>query len=239
LLTYLLIDFFSFIFPFLFSFETKMVNFRKYWKPLVFALLIQYVFMISWDHLFTVMNVWSFSKDYTIGFDVWEMPIEEHIFFLAIPYSCFFIYEILNKYVKDYLKSFSLVISLLLVAVFVLIIWNYYDKLYTATASLLSLYLLLNHILVFRSHKRYLGRFYMAYLVVLIPFFIVNGLLTSLPVVMYNATSNIGIRIWTIPIEDFIYNFFMLLLIATVYESLKKKFGLSQYPKDLKKEEVV
>jgi lycopene cyclase domain-containing protein len=79
----------------------------------------------------------------------------------------------------------------------------------------------------------------MAYLVVLIPFFIVNGLLTSLPVVMYNATSNIGIRIWTIPIEDFIYNFFMLLLIATVYESLKKKFGLSQYPKDLKKEEVV
>lgn len=227
--TYLLIDLFSFLFPFLFSFERKLLNFRKFWFALWVALIVQYIFMISWDHLFTVMNVWSFSDKYTLGIKLWSMPVEEHLFFLFIPYSCFFIYEILNKYTKDYLRGISLGLSVLLLILFALVMLKFYDKLYTATTALLCFYLLFNHLLVFRSHRRYLGRFYAAYLVVLIPFFIVNGLLTSLPVVMYNPDSNIGIRIGTIPIEDLMYNFFMLLLIATVYEYLKKRRRLSEY----------
>lgn len=165
------------------------------------------------------------------------MPLEEHLFFLFIPYSCFFIYEILNKFTRDFMRGLSLLLSIVLMIVFALIILNFFDKLYTATTALLCFYLLFNHILVFRSHRRYLGRFYAAYLVVLIPFFIVNGLLTSLPVVMYNPDSNIGIRIGTIPVEDLMYNFFMLLLIATVYEYLKKRRRQSEYAEESDAEE--
>ncbi|GIR49788.1 MAG: hypothetical protein CM15mP58_18850 [Burkholderiaceae bacterium] len=47
------------------------------------------------------------------------------------------------------------------------------------------------------------------FLVMLIPFFIVNGVLTGSwivdQVVWYNDTENLGLRISTIPIEDGIY----------------------------------
>ncbi|MBI3234534.1 MAG: lycopene cyclase domain-containing protein, partial [Bacteroidetes bacterium] len=220
--TYILLIFFSFIFPFLFSFEKKMLHFKQFWTPLFIAIFASYLFMMPWDHLFTVINVWSFNSAYTLGIQIWELPIEEHLFFIVIPYCCVFIYEILNKYSKDYLKNISIYISIFLVLLFSAVVYFNYDKLYTATASLLSLYLLLNHLFVFRSHHRYLSRFYLAYIVIIIPFSIVNGILTSLPVVIYHPANNTNIRLYTIPIEDLIYNFFMLLLVVTIYEYVKK-----------------
>ena len=44
-----------------------------------------------------------------------------------------------------------------------------------------------------------------------IPFLIVNGLLTSIPVVLYNDAENLGIRIYTIPVEDVFYGYALLL----------------------------
>ncbi|TAE52960.1 MAG: lycopene cyclase domain-containing protein, partial [Bacteroidetes bacterium] len=67
------------------------------------------------------------------------------------------------------------------------------------------------------------GRFFLAWMVCLIPFFIVNGVLTSLPVVWYNNAQNLGIRLGTIPIEDSMYLMLMLSLIMLVYEPLKKR----------------
>jgi hypothetical protein len=58
----------------------------------------------------------------------------------------------------------------------------------------------------------------------LIPFFIVNGILTSLPVIWYNNQATLGIRIGTIPVEDFIYNGGLLLLAIMGYEWSNRKF---------------
>jgi lycopene cyclase domain-containing protein len=69
----------------------------------------------------------------------------------------------------------------------------------------------------------WLGRFYFGYIYSLIPFFIVNGILTNLPVVTYNNAENLGIRITNIPIEDTIYCLLLLLMNVTVYEWLKAR----------------
>ena len=62
----------------------------------------------------------------------------------------------------------------------------------------------------------------LAYLVTLIPFLLVNGILTGSfigsPVVNYNDAEIIGFRILTIPIEDFVYNLLMFLLVIYIYE---------------------
>ena len=68
-----------------------------------------------------------------------------------------------------------------------------------------------------------MGKFYRAYLVSLIPFFIVNGILTSLPVVMYNDSENLGIRIFTIPIEDTMYSLLLLLMNIVLFEYFKNE----------------
>ena len=80
--------------------------------------------------------------------------------------------------------------------------------------------MLLIHYLLFG--KKYLDFFYFMWAVHLIPLFIVNGLLTSIPVVSYDDGENLGIRIWRIPVEDAFYSMFLLLINLTVYEGLSK-----------------
>jgi lycopene cyclase domain-containing protein len=63
-----------------------------------------------------------------------------------------------------------------------------------------------------------LDRFIQMYVISLIPMFIVNGLLTALPVVIYDNTQNLGIRVGTIPIEDFLYSAILLLMNVAIYE---------------------
>ena len=65
--------------------------------------------------------------------------------------------------------------------------------------------------------------FYKTFLIILIPFCIVNGLLTGSSiedqVVWYNNDYNLGIRLGTIPIEDVFYAMDMLLLVSLFYQS--------------------
>jgi lycopene cyclase domain-containing protein len=72
-----------------------------------------------------------------------------------------------------------------------------------------------------------MGYFWLAYFVHLIPFLIINGVLTGIatdkPVVWYNDNENIGVRIFTIPVEDTIYALTCLLLPITVMEMLVGK----------------
>jgi lycopene cyclase domain-containing protein len=64
--------------------------------------------------------------------------------------------------------------------------------------------------------------FLYSFLIALIPFLIVNGLLTSLPVVLYNNTENLGIRIYSIPVEDVIYGYVLLLGTIVIMQQANK-----------------
>jgi lycopene cyclase domain-containing protein len=65
-------------------------------------------------------------------------------------------------------------------------------------------------------------------MIILIPFFIVNGILTGSfiegQVVWYNNAENLGIRIATIPIEDIGYAFNMLFMSILLIEMFKNKW---------------
>ncbi len=218
--TYLLINIFSILIPLLFSFE-KRLSFYKLWKALFPAILITGSFFIVWDHYMTLWNVWQFNPAYVLGINVWGLPIEEWLFFLTIPYSCLFIYESLNFLIKkDHLLRFSKNFSIVLIVILSITALLNTDKSYTwIKLSLAAL------MLVFVVLKKFpfMGKFYRAYLVSLIPFLIVNGILTSLPVVIYNDAENLGIRIFTIPVEDTMYSLLLLLMNVVLFEFFKKK----------------
>ncbi len=201
--TYLLLDFASVLFPFLLSFDKK-VAFYKTWKFLFPAILINALFFIVWDELFTQQGVWSFNPDYITGIYLGHLPIEEILFFVCVPYSCVFIYEVCKAYISTIIfESIAPKITIgLFVFCFVLSI-IYYDKTYTIVNALICCALLI--ITHFFFPKQLLGKFYLAYAISLIPFLICNGILTSLPVVLYNNAENMNIRIFTIPFEDSIY----------------------------------
>lgn len=67
----------------------------------------------------------------------------------------------------------------------------------------------------------------MMYAISLLPFFFINGALTGMfssqPVVCYNESHILGIRLVTIPLEDAFYSFSMLLTSVYIYEKLNKQ----------------
>ncbi len=217
--TYLLINIATVFFPLLFSFEKKM-RFMRQWKFLFPALIVTAVFFIGWDALFTYWRVWSFNDKYVMGFYLLNLPIEECLFFVTVPFACVFIYEVLRFYFKkDYFKSIALPIGWFVAFVLAGLAFTHTQYLYTSVSSLVACFFILWNQVFFR--KLWLGYFWVTYLVCLIPFFIVNGILTSLPVVVYTNGFNLGIRVFSIPVEDFIYQFDLMMLLISIYEWCK------------------
>nr|WP_255724783.1 MULTISPECIES: lycopene cyclase domain-containing protein [unclassified Tenacibaculum] len=121
-------------------------------------------------------------------------------------------------------KSATVIISFfLIVLVSLLLIFNF-GKWYTTVNFVLFL-LLLGYAL--KNHLNTLQEYYPSFLVILIPFLLVNGILTGSfieePVVWYNNAENLDFRIFTIPIEDAFYAFTMLFSVQLIFNFLKNR----------------
>lgn len=217
--TYLLLNIFTILIPFSLSFEAK-VSFYKKWRYYLPSLLITATFFLIWDYFKTKNGVWQFNDAYIIGIKFFGLPIEEYFFFITVPYACSFIYEVLAYYIK---KDFTPnAIKLLLIAIsFVFLIASFFVLPRAYTWSVVFGMYCIIPFLVYALSNLKLQYFLLMFLISLFPMAIVNGVLTALPVVIYNNAQNIGIRTFTIPIEDYLYSFIMLGLNISIYECFK------------------
>lgn len=221
---YLTINFFSFIFPFLLSFHKKSA-FYKSWKYLAWAIILPGILFVLWDEYFTQLKIWGFNPEYVTGIYIGNMPVEEILFFICIPYACVFSYFIILYLIpKDYFASCQRYISLAIIMLMSGIALFTLERLYTSVTFIaLAVYLAF---LEFILKAKFLGRFYFSYLFMLVPFFLVNGILTGSfiegEVVWYDNTHNLGIRLGTIPAEDVFYGMLLLMMNVSVFEWLRK-----------------
>ena len=223
--TYLALMLASLAYPLAQSFEWRVYMHRRFHNIWPAILITAAVFTI-WDVYFTKAGVWSFSAEHTLSPRFIEMPLEEWMFFLVVPYCCFFVYFVVNYFIpSDPLKPYGKLIAIVLGILMLVVGIAFFDRVYTSVATLGNGILLL--FLAFFRNAKYLGRFFMGYLFCCIPFIVVNGILTNIPVVMYNNEENTGIRIVieglaNIPVEDLAYNMLMLLMNVSIYEYLEK-----------------
>ncbi len=225
--TYLLINLLSISLPFILSFEPRFSFYKKF--PAVFSAIIPVLaFFIIWDVFFTRMGVWGFNPMHLSGIYFFVLPLEEWLFFVTIPFASLFTYEVVNyHFPQDYLKKAGKPMALILAAILIIAGLFSLEKWYTSVTFLLSgAWLLMN---VFAFKVKYLGQFFIAYGLILIPFFLVNGVLTGsmIPeeVVYYNDLENLGIRLFTIPIEDSIYGMLLILMNVNIFEWFLSKSG--------------
>ncbi len=175
---------------------------------------------------YTSMGMWGYNSRSLIGVKIGNLPVEEGLFFICIPYACIFSYHCLNTQLKrDFFAKIHGLISYMLMLFSGIMVLIYYHQVYTVFAFGSVLFLIFMLHFVFKV--KWLSRFYFAYLILQIPFLIVNGILTGTglkePIVWYNASHIIGWRILTIPFEDIFYGMSMLLMSIAIYEYLMIK----------------
>lgn len=222
---YLVVLLFAISYPLASSFESR-VSYVSNWYALFPAILITGVFFLVWDVWFTIIGVWEFNPRYVLGIYFLKLPIEEWLFFVIIPFACIFIYEVLIYFFpKDPLRRAGKPFVYVMVPFLIAMGMMHLDKWYTSVNFLIGAVALSIHFLIFNN--RYLGKFIFAYLVSLIPFILCNGVLTGglteEPVVIYNNAENLGIRIWTVPVEDTIYSMTLLLMNISFFELFRSR----------------
>lgn len=227
-LTYLLVDLACISIPLIASFYPKHA-FLKEWKYFFPANLLVALFFLIWDFYFTKAGIWGFNPDYLTGIYLANLPLEEVLFFICIPYACVFTYFALKYLViSNPLERYHQYISIFLVAALAVIGFVHLGKWYTALTFLLTAAYLFSLLL----RKVDLSYHYLAYFAILPFFFLSNGLLTGSaieePIVWYNNAENLGIRLKTIPIEDSMYGLLLIFLNIDLYHYFRSRASASK-----------
>ena len=211
--------------PIALSFD-KRVHFVSQWKWATLAAIIVAIPYLIWDEIFTQQLFWGFNENYLIGFNIGSLPIEEVSFFIVVPFACTFIYACVRHYFKDLnLSMFNAIFWVLFFAYAVLVGEAGLGGWYTTIAIGLGLTLII-FFFIRRKHHPFIP---LTFLFSMLPFFLVNGVLTGSwlkePIVWYNSAQFSQLRVFTIPLEDVVYGFGLIVLNILLFKFLEKKFG--------------
>ena len=222
---YLFINLSAVSIPLACSFEYRVKYFKKF-LSLAPGFLFTGTLFIIWDIFFTEWGIWGFNSSYLIGLNLLGLPFEEWLFFLCIPYSSLFIHFCKEKLTPKlkFSNSTTKYLSMVLIPFLALLSILNLENLYTFSAFTLTAILVT---LSFFRALELLSSFMVSFIFILIPFFIVNGVLTGSfivdEIVWYNNSHNLGLRIWTIPFEDIFYGFSLLFLPLYIAHELATK----------------
>jgi len=215
--SYLWLNILVIFIPFLGSFERR-VSYHQKWKHVFKAIFLTLIPFIIWDILFTRMGIWHFNPEYVGPFSLLGLPVSEWLFFITVPYSCLYIYEWVKYFRRDRAQIYGMpdriFLSILCGATLLVAIF-FYNKSYTLVVFGGLAYFL---IFLIVNKPFFIRNFWIAFIISMIPFFIVNGYLTAKPVVTYNSHEFIGLRLITIPMEDTFYSLLLLLMNTFFYE---------------------
>lgn len=238
---YLFIDLACIFFPLALSFDKK-VAFASKWKAYFKANLITAAVFVVWDIIFTHHGVWGFNDAYISGIHIFNLPLEELLFFICIPYACTFLYETFKSWLpKQPLQKSGRYIASGTLLLFTVLLGIYTTHLYTMSATLSAIIIL---VILLRKRATYVGYLLFSYFVALIPFTIANGLLTGLDfrqypiinttpeaisdqIVWYANSENLGVRFFSIPFDDFIYGFTLIAMNIVLFEYYRSKDKLA------------
>lgn len=212
--TYLLVNFLTVIICFIFSFDRR-IQFNRYFSAFLKGSALVAGPFIIWDIWFARTGVWWFNSKYTLGWQIADLPFEEWLFFICIPFSCVFTYFCLDKFFDlSWTNRSSRTIVWITVVVCLSVAILYSEKLYPLVTALITAGTVL--LLFYVAKADWVGRASLVFLVLMLGFFPVNGVLTGTglesPVVNYNPQEILNVRMLTIPVEDAVYGYTLFLL---------------------------
>lgn len=227
--TYLILNILIIFFPLKLSFDKKL-KFYSHFEDLSISILFGGFFMVLLDMFFVKKRILVFMPEYLIKTNLISLPIEEILFFITVPFACIFVYEYLKiKIKKDFLSQHVEKINLTLIFLLTALMSFSFYKTYTFTIAIFLDVLLYLYFIKKLSNK-YMGYFYLSYLVTLIPFLILNIILakgvwfiSGRPIIWYEYSKTWGLKLLSVPVENIMYFMFFSLLYISIYEFSKSK----------------
>ena len=86
--------------PLVMSFS-KDLNFYASWRRLVLAIALPMVPFVLWDMVATSRGHWSFNPRYTLGIELVNLPLEEVLFFVVVPFCALFTWESVKYFMRN------------------------------------------------------------------------------------------------------------------------------------------
>lgn len=89
----------AFIVPFMKSFSKKL-GYYKYPLRLVYAIGFPFMVFIAWDVFAASRGHWSFNENFITGIRIFNLPVEEILFFIIIPFCALFTWEVVKYFMR-------------------------------------------------------------------------------------------------------------------------------------------
>ncbi len=218
---YLLFNLFILAGPVVFSFDEK-VRFVSYWRQALISIILVAIPFILWDSL-VVHKHWWFNPQHTLSFRVLGLPLGEILFFISVPFACLFVWQILVTFhEKEMIRFKGIIYAIAFLLAVAAVYFLIHHKIYTGLVCGVLVFTVIIDTF-FRQYILFQRRSGWFLLLVTGFIFVFNGYLTARPLVLYGERFMSGLRIWTIPIEDFGYGYSLVLLSVILYEYIKER----------------
>ena len=192
----------------------------KYFIP---AIIFSGAVFLIWDNRFSQIGIWTYNPEFLSGKEILNLPWERWLYYLVISWVSLFVYEWVKiKFGSLKFDNVSLAISLVLFVLFGLLAYFSRQKLYSFfTFFLLAIYF---GYTIFRNRfKSHLTDFYISFIILLIPYFLLSVIFVKLPVISYNSEYTLQFDLLQLPVENLVGFFFLLFINTTITEYLTER----------------
>ena len=210
--------------PLLFG-SMRRFYFINRWPIAFVSIVIAAIPFIIWDILVTGRH-WMFNENFTLPWRFASLPLEEWLFFFTVPFACLFTWEMINRFLGDGKAGAGRVLRYLIPLLPAAGLFFFHlGKEYTGLVMFfLAMAFYLDKVL--ETDLVYKKNFYWYAMITGVFTLLFNGYLTARPVVLYGEPYQLGLRLVTVPLEDFGFGFSLLFICTIIYQAFKQKYQL-------------
>ena len=222
---YTRIDLLVLALPLALSFDRKVAFWRK-WPQVFVAIAGVVVVFGAWDSWMASRGIWAFNPEHAGTWRWLHLPLGEWLFFVCVPYACLFVLACTRAYLPEQAWPIPSRAVFAVAGILAGLSWIFWELGYTSTVFVSATIALLAMEWLVPTTLRS-RHFWVAMGLTYVPFLIANGVLTGLPIVLYDNAQNLAIRVGSIPLEDFFFSFSMLALSTAIYDVVGKRRGVA------------
>lgn len=219
--TFLLLALGLLVLPLVFNFHKNIFKNGNF-KAALGASLISAIIFSTLAVVLQLLGVLIYSTDRTIGVLFKDIPIEQYLLNFSFSLVGVSLYQYLNiSFPKNDLQRYSLAISNLLLGLCIAFLFFGYSKWYTLLTF--STLLLVLFLIEYVGKLRFMYKAYRAFMVMLIPFYLVYGVLFWNGILKVSQNGLFGLYIAKIPLENHFIALSTLLVSVYMFEFFRSK----------------